>query len=133
MKLKTLASLLLAVSGTIATSASAQSYGNTSLNIGGGYSNTNWSGSRGNGRVESYGFGGNIGVNSGYNNGGYGGMPYGGGMQVMPYYGGYCPPTYLPVYNGCAPVFVPYSPFTNSYGNPCYGPILPPCGQFMIR
>lgn len=114
MKLKTLASLILAVSGTIATSASAQSYGNTSLNIGGGYSNTNWSGSRGNGRVESYGFGGNIGVNSGYNNGGYGGYGgYGCGYQPMPYYGG-----------GCMPVYMPYSPFTNTYGGyPCAVPM----------
>ena len=71
----------------------------------GSYSNTNVGGYYGGG----YGYGG------GYYGGGYG-YGYGGGYgcygpTVMPYYGG-----------GYAPIVVPYSPFTGTYGNPCYSP-----------
>ncbi|MFM7807220.1 MAG: hypothetical protein ACKPEA_04725 [Planctomycetota bacterium] len=103
------------------------------LNFGGYYNRTTFSGGAGNASVTSYGYGGGIGlgVSSGYG-GGYGscygyGAPYG--------YGG-----------GCAPVYVPYSPFTRTYGNPCYPsavvvpstacvvPVYPvACGQFIVR
>lgn len=49
--------------------------------------------------------------------GGWGG--YGGG-----YGGGYYAPTVLP-YGGCRPVFASYSPFTGTFGNPCYAPQYP--------
>jgi hypothetical protein len=60
------------------------------------------------------GYGGyGMGYGMGYGGWGYGG--YGGygyyPSAVMPYYGG-----------GCAPVVVPYSPFTGTYANPCYTP-----------
>lgn len=49
--------------------------------------------------------------------GGWGG--YGGGYYapvVLPYYGGGCYPR---------PVFASYSPFTGTFGNPCYAPQFP--------
>ncbi len=100
-------------------------------NFGGYYNRTHYSGTAGSGSVTSYGFGGGVGVGvaSGYGGG------YGGGYGVPYGYGG-----------GCGPVFVPYSPFTRTYGNPCYPaviavpgggcvvPVYPVvCGQFIVR
>jgi len=131
MKLNKLASALLVASGLFTASASAQysSYGNNQISFGGGYSKTSYSGSAGNGSVESYGYGGNISMGGGYNNGGGYGGGYGGGMP----YGG----------NVCYPV---YSPFTRCYGTPYYPavvlpyyggpcvPVYPICnGQFIVR
>ena len=78
----------------------------------GGYSNTNNYGG-------GYGGGGFYGGGGGYYGGGY-------GAQVMPYYG------------GCGyPVVIPYSPFTGTFGNPCYAPqVFVPaavCPQFIVR
>lgn len=101
------------------------------IGFGGYYNRTSVSGAYGGATVTSYGYGGSItaGVSSGYGSG-YGacyGSPYGYGA-------------------GCAPVYVPYSPFTRTYGNPCYPaavvvpgsvcvvPVYPvACGQFIVR
>lgn len=101
------------------------------VNFGGYYNRTSVSGASGGTTLTSYGYGGSItaGVSSGYGSG-YGawyGSPYGYGA-------------------GCAPVYVPYSPFTRTYGNPCYPaavvvpgsvcvvPVYPmACGQFIVR
>jgi hypothetical protein len=72
------------------------------------------------------GVGGYSNTNSGYYGGGYGGGYYGGGYYGggYGYGGGGCyGPLVVPYYGGgCAPVVVPYSPFTGVYGNPCYAP-----------
>ena len=114
--------------GISGTSALAQGVGGAQLNFGGYYNRTSYSGYAGNGTVTSYGFGGNVGVgvSSGYGYGlGYG-VPYGAAV-------------------GCVPIHVPYSPFTRTYGNPCYPavvalpyggcvPVYPvACGQFIVR
>ena len=120
---KTVSSIVLALSfGSV---ASAQWSGSgLSVGIGGGWSQSNWSGNGGRGGsvTNSY-INGGIGYtqNSGYYGGGGGGGYYGGG--------GY-------------PVIIPYSPFTNTWGSPCYvpqiyGPVCNPCnpyaGQFIVR
>ena len=73
------------------------------------------------------GVGGYSNTNSGYYGGGYGGGYYGGGYGGYGGYGygggGCYGPVVIPYYGGgCAPVVVPYSPFTGCYGNPCYAP-----------
>ena len=135
---KTVSSIVLALSfGSV---ASAQWSGSgLSVGIGGGWSQSNWSGNGGRGGsvTNSY-INGGIGYtqNSGYYGGGGGGGYYGGGGGG--YYGGggggY--------YGGGYPVIIPYSPFTNTWGSPCYvpqiyGPVCNPCnpyaGQFIVR
>ena len=113
----------------VTATASAQFAGNSGVqvNIGGQYSKTSYSGNRNNRSVSNYSVGGNISVGgvSSY----VGGGVYGGGYPV-----------------NCTPVYVPYSPFTGTYGNPCYPnavvlpnyggcvPIYPMCnGQFIIN
>jgi hypothetical protein len=85
----------------------------------GGYSNTN-----------NYG--------GGYGGGGFYGGGVGYGAAVMPYYGGGYGAAVMPYYGGgCYPVVVPYSPFTGTFGNPCYAPqVFAPaamCPQFIVR
>ena len=110
-----------------------------SVGVGGGWSNTSWSnngsgnigGASGNfnrnGSVTNSYVNGGIGFNA-YNNngGGYGGGGWGGNG------GG--------VYGGNTIIVVPYSPFTNTWGNPCYTPQVysprgcwSPQGQAWIR
>lgn len=101
------------VSAVLAMSqlASAQ---NMSGQIGAGWSRTSWNNNSNGGRQNSHNNGsvvntyvnGSIGFNS--NGGGnfYSGW---GGM------GGGC-------YSGTTIIVVPYSPFTNTWGNPCYAP-----------
>lgn len=140
---KLASSVVLALScGSV---ASAQWGGsNLSVGIGGGWSKTSWSGNGGqnggrNGSVENSYINGGIGFNTwSGGGGGYGGGGYGGGG-----YGGYAQPTAViftgsPSYGGgygCGgggyviPVVVPYSPFTNTWGNPCY-PVNPYGGYY---
>jgi len=133
MTLKTLVTSIVA-SLAVSSAASAQwSSGGFGIGVGGSYNKTtlpngqsitnnnlNWGvglgGSSFNGPMYGMGYGmGGYGM-------GYGGWGYGGyGMG----YGGYgCyPPVVMPYYGGgCAPVVVPYSPFTGTYANPCYSP-----------
>lgn len=129
MKLNKLASVLLVASSLFTASASAQ-YSGGSVNFGGGYSKTTVTGPNGrSGSITNTSFGGGInmfGGNGGGYGGGYGG--YGG------YGGGYGYPVVLPYYGGaCAPVYVPYSPFTNCYAAPYYPPVFVPCGGFLVR
>ena len=128
---KTVSSIVLALS--LGSVASAQWSGSgLSVGIGGGWSQSNWSGNGGRGGsvTNSY-INGGIGYtqNSGYYGGGGGGGGYYGGGGG--YYGG-----------GGYPVIIPYSPFTNTWGSPCYvpqiyGPVCNPCnpyaGQFIVR
>jgi|694.fasta_scaffold32560_15 hypothetical protein len=119
------------------SSASAQwSGGSVGVGFGGSYSRTSISGPYGgNTTITNTTLGGgiNVGYGSGY---GYG---YGGGYGG--YYGGAVAPSVLPYYGGCAPAYVPYSPFTRGYGNPCYPPavVVAPvvygggCGQAWVR
>jgi hypothetical protein len=115
----------------VASGALGQGFVGAQANFGGYYNRTSYSGGAGSGSVTSYGFGGGIGVGvaSGYGGG------YAGGYGVPYGYAG-----------GCTPVFVPYSPFTRTYGNPCYPaviavpgsgcvvPVYPvACGQFIVR
>jgi hypothetical protein len=117
----------------LASNASAQ-WGGGSVGFGGSYSRTSISGPYGgNTTITNTTLGGgiNVGYGSGY---GYGGG-YGG------YYGGVVAPSVLPYYGGCGPAYVPYSPFTGVYGNPCYPPavVVAPvvygggCGQAWVR
>ena len=139
MKLTKLASVLLLTSSLFTASASAQ-YSGGSVNFGGGYSKTTVTGPNGrSGSITNTSFGGGInmfggnGGGYGYGGGGYGG--YGGGYGGCGGYGGgggY--PVVLPYYGGCcAPVYVPYSPFTNCYAVPYYPPVFVPCGGFLVR
>ena len=116
--------------------ASAQ---NMSGQIGAGWSRTSWDNnsnsgrhnSQNNGSVENTYVNGSIGFNSnggGNYSGGYGG--YGNGWGGM---GDGC-------YRGTTIIVVPYSPFTNTWGNPCYTPQVyntrgcwSPQGQAWIR
>ena len=123
MNFKTLVSSVVAAFAV--SSAHAQWAGGgsgMSIGVGGGYSKTtlpngksistsnlNWG--VGLGSSSYYGAGGYGMGYGGYGAIGWGGMGYYGAPVVMPYYGG-----------GCAPVVVPYSPFTGVYGNPCYSP-----------
>ena len=89
------------------------------FSIGGGWSKTSWKnnsnnshgGNRSsNGSVTNSWVGGNLNSNS---NGGWGGGREGyAGWGSM---GGGC-------YSGNTIIVVPYSPFTNTWGNPCYAP-----------
>ncbi len=129
---KTVSSIVLALS--LGSVASAQWSGSgLSVGIGGGWSQSSWSGNGGRGGsvTNSY-INGGIGYtqNSGYYGGGGGGGYYGGGGGG--YYGG----------GGGYPVIIPYSPFTNTWGSPCYvpqiyGPVCNPynpyAGQFIVR
>ena len=133
----------LIVSATLSLSAMtstvfAQYYGGGSVGVGfgGSYSRTSISGPcGGNTTITNTSLGGgiNVGYGSGY---GYG---YGGGYGG--YYGGVVAPSVLPYYGGCGPAYVPYSPFTGVYGNPCYPPavVVAPvvygggCGQAWVR
>jgi len=135
MNLKTLFVSTVVSLASLASSASAQ-WGGTSVGVGfgGSYSRTSISGPYGgNTTITNTSLGGGIGV--GYNSGYYGGG-YGGG-----YYGGVPAPAVLPYYGGCAPAYVPYSPFTGCYGNPYYAPavVVAPvvygggCGQAWVR
>jgi len=131
MNIVTLASSVVAALA-ISTSASAQwvSGGSgLSVGIGGSYNRVtlpngqkissnslNWGVGLGASQSYGMGYGGYGGYGMGY--GGYG-MGYGG----YGYGGGYYPPAVLPYYGGgCAPVVVPYSPFTGTYATPCYAP-----------
>jgi len=145
------------VAMTTVSVASAQWGGSgLSVGIGGGWSNTSWSnngsGNIGgvsgnfnrNGSVTNSYINGGIGFNA-YNNngggyggggwGGNGGGVYGGGMGYGGWGGGGGG-----VYGGNAIIVVPYSPFTNTWGNPCYSPQVysprgcwSPQGQAWIR
>ena len=112
---------------TATVSAQNAGYSGGQVNFGGQYNKTSYSGNRNGGSVSNYSFGGNISVGGGSSYGGGGG--YGGGYPI-----------------NCTPIYVPYSPFTGTYGNPCYPnavvlpyyggcvPIYPMCnGQFIIN
>ncbi len=130
---KIVSSIVLALSmGSVASAQWGGGGSGLSVGIGGGWSQTNWSGNGGRGGsvTNSY-INGGIGYsqNSGYYGGGgcYGGGGY--------YGGGGC-------YGGGYPVIIPYSPFTNTWGNPCYTPQVyvpyynpcnPYAGQFIVR
>ena len=137
----------LIVSSTLALTslASAQYYGGgnaygVNVGFGGSYNRTNISGPNGGSTtITNTSLGGGIGV--GVAGGGYyGGAPVYGGGYGGGYYGGGYAPSILP-YGGCAPAYVPYSPFTNTWGNPCYPPavVVAPvvygggCGQAWVR
>ena len=132
MNFSTLVSSVV-VSLALSSAASAQwSSGGFSVGVGGSYNKTtlpngqsitnnnlNWGvglgGSSFNAPVYGgYGYGGGGYGGGGYGYGGYGGGWGYGGAAVMPYYGG-----------GCAPVVVPYSPFTRCYATPMYAPQYP--------
>ncbi len=123
------------VSAVLAISqfASAQ---NMSGQIGAGWSRTSWDNnsnsgrhnSQNNGSVENTYVNGSIGFNS--NGGGNYSSGYGNGWGGM---GDGC-------YRGTTIIVVPYSPFTNTWGNPCYTPQVyntrgcwSPQGQAWIR
>lgn len=116
----------------------ANSGGGSSLNfgLGGGYSNN--STTLPNGRTisshsDNFGWGVGFGASqySGYGTGyggGYGGYGGYGGGYVLPYGSGLLVPSNLPYYGGQAsPTFLPYSPFTNSFGVPQYYPSIRGC------
>ena len=126
MNFSTLVSSVV-VSLVLTASANAQWVGGGSgvnIGVGGSYSratlpngktvtsnNVNWGIGLGSSSYYGGGYGGMGYGGMGYGGMGWGGMGYYGGPIVMPYYGG-----------GCAPVVVPYSPFTGTYANPCYAP-----------
>ena len=143
---KTVSSIVLALS--LGSVASAQWSGSgLSVGIGGGWSKSSWSGNGGRGGsvTNSY-INGGIGYtqNSGYyGGGGGGGGYYGGGGGYYGGGGGYYGGGGGGYYGGGGyPVIIPYSPFTNTWGSPCYvpqiyGPVCNPCnpyaGQFIVR
>ena len=139
MNLKTLiVSSVIASLTTVASAQFSSSGYDVNIGFGGSYSRTNISTPRGNTTVTNTSLGGGINVGFGGSNANYGGAPYGGGCgAVVP------APVVLPYYGGqCAPVYLPYSPFTNCYG---VGYSVPapfiPCGreipgypaQFIVR
>ena len=121
----------------LASNASAQYYGSgSSVNVGfgGSYSKTTITGPNGgSSSITNTSLGGGIGV-------GYGSVSgYGGGYGYGGYAGGCVAPAVLPYYGGCAPAYIPYSPFTRCYGNPYYPPVVVApvvyggCGQAWVR
>jgi len=129
MNLKTLSlSIVAAVAASFgSSSANAQFASNGtgfSVGVGGGYSRTTLPNGQ---SITNRNLNWGVGVGGAYTNstlpwgggwgGGWGG--YGGGFYapgILPYYGGGCYPR---------PVFASYSPFTGTFGNPCYTPQFP--------
>jgi len=124
---------LCVISFALSLSSTALSQGivGGQVYFGGYYNRTTVSGGSGSASATSYGYGGGIGFGGatgyGVGYGGYSGGPYGYGC-------------------GYAPSYMPYSPFTRTYGNPCYPaavvvpssvcvvPVYPmACGQFIVR
>jgi len=156
MNFKTLVSSVV-VSLSLTAAASAQwsnSGGGINIGVGGSYGKYKVSETGPNGQTYSrtvtnndlrwgVGVGGYSNTNNGYYGGGYGGGFYGGGYGGY-YGGGGCygggvyAPVVMPYYGGaCAPVVVPYSPFTGCYATPMYAPqVIAPaavCPQFLVR
>ncbi len=135
MNLKSLSmSVVAAVTALVlAPDASAQfSTNGTGFNVGvgGGYSKTTLPNGQ---SITNSNVNWGVGVGGAYTTstlpyGGYGYGGWGGGWGG--YGGGYCPPAVLPYPGG----FAVYSPFTRTYGNPCYGPaFVPPCAPVGCR
>ena len=128
MNLKTLSlSIVAAVAASFGSSSANAQFASSGTGFGvgvsGGYSKTTLPNGQ---TIKNSNLNWGVGVGGAYTNstlpyggwgGGWGG--YGGGFYspgILPYYGGGCYPR---------PVFASYSPFTGTFGNPCYTPQFP--------